>query len=185
MTLILSLLGGAWGFIKRLLDLAARYPWQAALICALALSAWLYAGKHDALATVAKRDATIAAMIKASDEASEAQKKLNKGVTDKQTDIARKADANETNRRDIAARSSDYASRMSAQSYCRETNPAAESAAAESGNGTSADAVMVSRADFDVLTGNTARLLNVKAWGDDLIAEGLAIEVGQVQPVPE
>lgn len=166
-----------WGGVKRLFGLVVAYPWQAALIASLCLAGWLYMGKQSALATVAKRDATIAAMIKASDEARAAQIALNKAVTDRQTQIARLTDENETNRRDVAARSSDYAGRMSAQSYCRQASSATQGATAESGNGASADAVMVSRADFDVLTGNTARLLDVKAWGDALIAEGLAVPV--------
>jgi len=54
MTLILSLLGGAWGFIKRLLDIAARYPWQAGLIASLCLAGWLYMGRQDARADLAE-----------------------------------------------------------------------------------------------------------------------------------
>jgi hypothetical protein len=36
---------------------------------------------------------------------------------------------------------------------------------------------MVSREDFDILTGNTARLIDAYGWGQALIAEGLAIPV--------
>ena len=61
-----------WGGVKRLLGLAVAYPWQAALIIALAACGYFYMGKQSALATVAKRDATIAAMIKASKEATAA-----------------------------------------------------------------------------------------------------------------
>lgn len=165
----------AWGGVKRLFGLAARYPLQAAIIALLCLSAWLWMGKQDAIATIAKRDATIVAMTKASEEARAAQIALNKQVTDKQTEIARLTDANETNRRNVADRSSDYARRMSAKSYCREASATPESDSAPGGDSPSADAVVVSRANFDILTGNTARLMDVKAWGDRLIGEGLAV----------
>jgi hypothetical protein len=166
-----------WSGVKRLLRLALAYPLQAALIALLCLSAWLYWSKQNVRETVAKREATIAQMEQASKIATAAQIALNKANTDKQTEIARLTDANETNRRNIANRSSDYAIRMSADSYCRKASAAAEGDIAESRNGTSADAVMVTKSDFDILTGNTARLADVKAWGDALIAEGLAVPV--------
>jgi hypothetical protein len=167
----------AWGGFKRLLRLALAYPLQAALIALLCLSVWLYWGKQSALNTVADRNATIAQMEQASKIATAAQIALNKANTDKQTEIARLTDANETNRRDIADRSSDYAIRMSGENYCRKASAAAQSDIAESRNGTSADAVMVTKSDFDILTGNTARLADVKAWADRLIGEGLAVPV--------
>jgi hypothetical protein len=172
---ILRIFKYARSVILRIFKYAIAYPWQAALIAALCLAGWLYMGKQDAQATISKRDATIVAMIKASEEARAAQIALNKQVTDKQTEIARLTDANETNRRNVADRSSDYARRMSAKSYCREASAAPESGIAQGSDSPSADAVVVSRADFDILTGNTARLMDVKAWGDRLIGEGLAI----------
>ena len=158
----------------RIFKVAAAYPLQAAIIALLCLSAWLYCGKADALATVADRNATIAQMEQASKINGAAQIALNKQVTDKQTQIARLTDANEKNRRDIADRSS---SRMSAENYCRKASATAESDIAESGNRPSADAVVVTKSDFDILTGNTARLADVKAWADRLIGEGLAVPV--------
>lgn len=169
-----TLFSGVWGFIKRLFGLAAKYPWQAALIAALCLAGWLYMGKQDALATVAKRDATIAAMIKASKEATAAQIAMNKAVTDKQTDIARKADAHET---DIIDRGRAYADSLPAKDYCRKADTAAESSSAPSRDAASDTAVILERADFDQLVANTARLVKVKAWGDDLIQAGLGEEV--------
>jgi hypothetical protein len=166
-----------WSGFKRLFGIALEYPLQAALIALLCLSAWLYWSKQNVRETVAKREATIAQMEQASKIATAAQIALNKANTDKQTEIARLTDANETSRRNIANRSRDYAIRMSAENYCRKASAAAKSDIAESRNGTSADAVMVSREDFDILTGNTARLADVKAWGDALIAEGLAAPV--------
>lgn len=167
----------AWGGVKKLFGLALRYPMQAAIIALLCLSGWLYMGKADALATVAKRDATIAAMTKASKDARAAQIAMNKANTDKQTDIARKADNDQTIRRDIADRSSRYADGMRAKDYCRQASATSEDRVTEADTSAGPNAVVVSRADFDKLTGNTARLLEVKAWGDALIADGLAVPV--------
>jgi len=163
-----------WGGVKRLFDIALRYPWQAALIIALAACAWLYMGKQDALATVAKRDATIAAMIKASKEATAAQIAMNKAVTDKQTDIARKADNAPT---DIIDRGRAYADSLRGKDYCRKADAPTTSSAAASGNVASDTAVILERADYDILVGNTARLVKVHQWGEDLQAAGLAVPV--------
>jgi len=156
---------------------ALAYPWQAALIVAVAACVWLYAGKQRAYDTIAKRDAEIVMLEQASKIATAAQIELNNQVTDKQTEIARLTDENETSRRDIADRSRAYAGRMSAQGYCRKANPTPEGGSPEGSNISSADAVVVTRSDFDILTGNTARLVDVKAWADRLIAEGLAVPV--------
>jgi hypothetical protein len=170
-----TLFSGLWSGVKRLFGMAVAYPWQAAIVVSLCLSLWLYQGKERALATVAKRDATIVQLEAASKIATAAQIALNKQVTDKQTEIARLTDENETNRRSVADRSNDYAGRMRAEDYCRKTSATAKSGIAQSGDGQSANAIVVSRADFDILTGNTARLMDVKAWGDDLIGAGLAV----------
>jgi TolA-binding protein len=163
--------------ILRIFKVAIDHPWQAALIAVLCLSLWLYSGKQDALATITKRDATIVAMKKASSDARAAQIALNKQVTDKQTEIARLTDANETNRRDISMRSRAYADRMRADTYCRQASATAESGIAQSDNGAGADAVMVTREDFDILTGNTARLMDVYSWSQEMISAGLAVPV--------
>lgn len=161
----------------RVFKAALDYPWQAALIIALAACGWLHMGKQNALATVAKRDATIAAMTKASEEARAAQIALNKANTDKQTQIAKDADNDQTIRRDIADRSSRYADGMRAKDYCRQASATPENSVAEADTSAGPDAVVVSRADFDVLTGNTARLIEVNAWGLKLVSEGLAVPV--------
>lgn len=167
----------AWGGVKRLFGVAARYPLQAALIASLCLCVALYQGKRSALATIAKRDATITQMEAASKIATAAQIALNKQVTDKQTEIARKADNDETIRRDIADRSRVYADRMRAGAYCRKASATTEDSAAEVDTSASADAVVVSADDFRILTDNTARLIEVNAWGLKLVSEGLGVPV--------
>jgi hypothetical protein len=117
---------------------------------------------------------TIRDMEKASKDATDAQKKLNKGVTDKQTKIAKDADNAPT---DIIDRGRAYADSLPAKDYCRKADTPAESGIAASGNAASNTAVILERADYDILVGNTARLVKVKAWSDDMIAEGLAVPV--------
>jgi hypothetical protein len=55
--------------ILRIFKVAAAYPLQAAIVALLCLSAWLYWGKQSALDTVAEREATIAQMEQASEDA--------------------------------------------------------------------------------------------------------------------
>lgn len=47
----------AWGGFQRLLRLALSYPWQAALIVAVAASVWLYNGREAARDGLAKESA--------------------------------------------------------------------------------------------------------------------------------
>ena len=164
----------AWGGVKRMFGIAARYPWQAALIVAVLACGWLYMGKRDALATVAKRDATIVALTKASDQARAAQIALNKANTDKQTEIARKADNAPT---DIIDRGRAYADSLPAKGYCRKADSPSESGLAQGGDVASDTAVVLERNDYDILVGNTARLVQVKAWADELIQADLAVPV--------
>lgn len=168
-----------WGGVKRLFGLAARYPWQAALIAALLACGFFYGAWQQSRSTVAKREATIAAMIKASKEATAAQIAMNKQVTNKQTDIARKADAHET---DIIDRGRAYADSLPAKDYCRKADAPATSGIAERDNPASDTAVILERADFDQLVANTARLVKVHQWGQDLQDAGLAVPVDTTDP---
>jgi TolA-binding protein len=169
--------------LKALWAWATKDPMRLVIIALLALSAFLALSNASLRGDVrhkdkviALRDATIKDMDRASKEARAAQIALNKQVTDKQTEIARLSD-DVQNRNKLIARANDYAGRMSAKGYCRKASAAAESGIAESGNGPSADAVILERADFDILNANTARLADVFAWGERLKAEGLAVNV--------
>lgn len=118
---------------------------------------------------------TIAGIKVASENARKEQLALNQAVRDKQNQIARLTDENETNRLKIASAADAYARRMRWRNHCpAQANAASEGGAAEIGDRPSEDAVILSRADFDILNANTARLMDVKAWGDKLIGEGLA-----------
>jgi len=164
----------------------ALSDWRHALIAVLVavgayfyLSASTWQGRAErALATVERRNNAIALMSAASEAAKTAQLALNKTIFDKQTQIARLTDENETNRLKLAARASNYADRMRFDKICgSETSATAESGITESSDRPDPDAVLLSRADFDLLNSNTARLMDVKAWGDRMIAEGLAVKV--------
>jgi len=168
--------------------------WERIVIAALlAACLWLYVGKAsetrraDKMATVAaKWESAYNWMVVASDQNRKAQIALNKAVTDKQTYIARLTDENETNRVLYASRADDYARRMSAKSYCeRQASPPAQSHIAKSGDRPGDDSVILSRNDFAILNANTARLTDVKAWGDRLMLEGLAEKLGDVNTEEE
>lgn len=135
---------------------------------------WFIDGYADKLADANK---TIKQMEQASKDATAAQIALNKQVTDKQTQIAKDADNDQTTRRDIADRSNDYANRMRAENYCRKASATPEDNSSQDRDPASADAVVLSRADFDTLTDNTARLVEVREWGQRLIQADLAVPV--------
>lgn len=153
---------------------AMAYPWQAALIVAAAACVWLYAGKQSAYTTIAKRDATIVMMGQASKIATAAQIELNKQVTDKQTQIAKDAD---NAKNDIVERGNRAADRMRAKDYCIKADSATQGGIAQDSDPASDTAIVLERGDYDILVGNTARLVSVKAWADRLIGEGLAVPV--------
>jgi hypothetical protein len=118
---------------------------------------------------------TIAGMKIASENAGKEQLELNQAVQNKQNQIARLTDENETNRLKIASAADAYARRMRWGNYCpAKTNTAPESDPSEGGDRPSEDAVILSRADFDILNANTGRLMDVNAWGNKIVAEGLA-----------
>jgi hypothetical protein len=118
---------------------------------------------------------TIAGMKIASENAGKEQLALNQAVQSKQDQIARLTDENETNRLKIASAADAYARRMRWGNHCpAKTNTAPESDPSEGGDRPSEDAVILSRADFDILNANTGRLMDVNAWGNKIVAEGLA-----------
>lgn len=160
-------LTSVWSGFKRLFGLALAYPLQAAFIALLCLSAWLYCGKANALATITQ-------MEQASKDARAAQIALNKAFTDKQTQIAKDAD-NADN--DIIDRGRAYADSLRSKNYCIKANSAAANSASQGGDIASDTSIVLDRRDYDILVANTARLVDVKAWGDNLIAEGLAVPV--------
>lgn len=118
---------------------------------------------------------TIVGMKVASENAGKEQLALNQAVQSKQNQIARLTDENETNRLKIAAAADAYARRMRWRNHCpAQANTAPESDPSESGDRPSEDAVILSRADFDILNANTGRLIDVNAWGNKMVTEGLA-----------
>jgi len=172
--LIATLFGGAWSLIQRVFKAAVSYPWQTALVIALAACGWLHMGKQSALATIAKRDETIAQMEAARKIATAAQMALFNEVTSKQTQIAKDADNAKT---DIVERGNRAADRMRAKDYCIAAATTSENGIASGSDVTSDTAIVLDRRDYDILVGNTARLVQVKAWSDRLIAEGMAVPV--------
>ena len=167
----------AWGGVKRLFGAVVAYPLQSALIASMCLSLWLYNGREDARMNLANARDTIKQMEQVSHDARAAQLAMNKANTDKQTEIAKDADNDQTIRRDIAGRSSRYADGMRSKDYCRKASATPEDRVTQDNNPASADAVVLSRTDFDTLTDNTARLVEVHEWGLALIQADLAVAV--------
>jgi len=154
--------------------LAGRYPWQAALIVAVLAAGWQWRGKQQALAQ-------LAAMEAAQTVATENQIAVNHAPAAKSQAIAERsnADAPEYYARGRAAGLA-YANahRMRAEA-CGPVNPGLPGtdnpAPLDDGTGTVADMVALSRADFDLLTGNSLRLAKVQQDSQSLIDAGVAV----------
>jgi hypothetical protein len=174
----------ALGFIKRLFAAALAFalarPWQAAVIALVCLSAWLWHGKgvehHKLVACQNDRAAMIAAQAKAKAD----QIAANKAVAQSYQIHAEKAD--EAYRDELAgirAASDAYARSHGVRTIYRSAPSAGASPAvpdvASGDNGPGADSIVVSRADFDIVSQCPARLAKVHEWGDGLIAEGWAV----------
>lgn len=158
----------------------------------LAATAWLWVGKASearradkwAVAS-AKWQQSYNWMVVASARNRAAQIALNKSVTDKQTQIGKLVDENETNRLKIASRADLYADRMRYANYCPgRTDTAPESRPPTRGDGPDPDAVILSRIDFDRSNAIIARMMDVNAWGDEMIEAGLAVKIGEVETSP-
>lgn len=171
---------GVWRTFKALAGLlwayARQYPWQTALIISLCLSGWLWHGNT-------KRDRAIARWeqaAKAWQQASDANRALAvaqvKAVEAKSAQLAKDNQDHEQDlRAQLGARSAAYADRMRADAYCRSTAPApAEDHPAPVDHGPGADAVVLERADYDILVANTVRLQAVREWGLELVKAGVA-----------
>lgn len=134
---------------------------------------------NSAKADLLEKQAIISNMETASKAAKAAQIALNQA-----TEAAYKAEAERTDREysialnDALRLANAYADRHRVRSVCegiaRQAGPAAEGNDPESRNGPGADAIVVSRADFETLNANTLRLKAVNEWGQRLIDQGLA-----------
>lgn len=99
-----------------------------------------------------------------------------------------RADNAEAETADLRRRADDYARRNRVSVARDRGSPGGTVAAAESGvaagsDGPGADAVVLARADFDTLIANTSRLLVVHGWGQDMLAQGLAMKLPAVEAV--
>jgi len=180
-----GLLKRALEALTALLGIIGRHPWQCAVIALLALSAWLWRGKGNALderdAARAETAALVVTYRKAQAEAEAAQIAANIATEAHTARLARKADNDLQNALNDAHRLRDaYADRMRITAACRPArvaNPGPENSPApdRDGPGESPDMVAVTREDFDTLTDNTIRLEAVHDWGQSLIKDKLAL----------
>lgn len=163
-----------WPLAKRFTPLAKRFT-PLALICGLLIYVMIERGnaRHFKKLWQAEQSVHAADILKwkaASEEAT------RRATAEKQAEDARtaqikdKADANLTDARDDARRAADAYARLHAATANNQGRPGGTdlsviTSAAPLDHGLGADAVMVSRADFDLLNDNTVRLKNAHDWG--------------------
>ena len=178
--LLLKLLGiGRW--LKQaaiaLLGAIGRYPWQSACIALLALSGGLWRGNVSKERLIVYMKAERVKILDAQDQARTAQIAVFKAAEDKSRQLAKDNSNVETQIRTIYVDRRDaYADRMRFDKVCRSSagSPAQDSPP-KIDHGPSADSIIVSRADFDILVENTGRLDAVHQWGEAQISAGLAV----------
>lgn len=170
--------GGRWlrAFLKDAAKWVLRHPWQTLAIVAILAAVHFWNAdrasteRADNLAlqldtqrhayAEAQRQAAI--LARAAREAQERRYKETADEADKQADGLR-ADLRDAGAR-YAAANGLRSRACPAGGAPGGTLAAAEGDSAESSNGPGADAVVLSRDDFDILNENTARLIAVREW---------------------
>lgn len=172
----LSALGWLRKAATALLDLARRYPLAAALIASLCLSGWLWHGKSKALAERDAARAENAALVKGNTEAEErakearaATEKLSKELADATDQHA--ADLDAISRRALAGRMRAKAGHCAASGAVAAAVP--DDPASDPGADTGG--VYFTAAEADNLRRHEVRSTSCAAWGEALIAEGVAV----------
>lgn len=191
----LGLLFSALGLLKRLIegavDLIRRYPLQAALIAALALSWHLWSGREHARADLRKervarqidRDSYIAAQREAQ-RLAEAQRAANQATFHRRKETA---DA----KQDIAVaddlgRAREWMRQHQAPSCPGSRAPASGQGGVAGGpDGANRPAVVVPAPDIETCTSNTRRLMIAQEWAMGLVADGLATTEAPAPPAPQ
>ena len=174
---------------SRGIKLAALYPLQALLIAACALGVWQWHGKRAALSDLASARQTIAGIKKAQTQATADQVAVNHAPAQTSRKIAEQSDEHSPQyyqavRRAGAAYAAAHPVRLQCPSAGSALKPADlrgadHPAALDDGPGEPAQVVAIPRADFDLLTGNSARLAQVHQDAHALIDAGVAVEAGQ------
>lgn len=172
----LSTLGWLRKAARAAIDIARRYPLQAALIALLCFSGWLWHGKGKALAERDAARAEIAAMVEANKVATEranaaraATEKLSKELADATDQHA--ADLDAISRRTLA-------DRMRAKAHRCDASGAIAAAVPDGSQvdlGDNSGGVYFTAAEADNLRRHEVRSVTCSAWARGLIAEGLAV----------
>lgn len=145
---------------------------------------------------LAARDKTIAEMTAAQQIAAERQRQVNNQNEAKQADLARRADNAELEAGELRRKIDGL--RNAADRFAASRRLLSLCGSPSSGPGTTsqgdpagdrdrpgADAVLLTKPEYDEFVANTLRLERVRQWGDGLVTEGLAIPVaGFGQPSP-
>lgn len=171
---------GALGWLRKAagaaLDLARRYPLQAACIALLCLSGWLWHGKGKAMAERDAARAEISAVIEAQKQATAAAiaaraktEKLTKDIADATDQHA--ADLDAISRRDLADRMRAKAPRCAVSGSVAAAVP--DDPARDPGADTGG--VYFTAAEADNLRRHEVRSTSCEGWARGLIAEGLAV----------
>ena len=150
----------------------------------IALIAFLWAKLYGFLwwdGAIEQRDNARAQVIQAEAASAENARKLAQRDREFADTTKRLSDENEVLHARLAAAKSvparTYAERMRFDKVCVSNSPAdAQGEIAQDRDRPGADAVVIERADYDILVANTVRLQAVREWGLELVKAGVAVE---------
>lgn len=179
MMLALKLLG-IWRWLKTglssLLSLAGRYPWQAALVVALVACGWLWHGKGKALAERDAARAQIATITAAQKQATQKAKQARADAEKLTKDLSHATDQHAADLDAISRRA--LADRVRAKAPRCDASGAIAAAVPDGSQvdpGDNSGGVYFTAAEADNLRRHEVRSTACAAWGEALIAEGLAV----------
>ncbi|MCJ2182478.1 hypothetical protein MTR62_07195 [Novosphingobium sp. 1949] len=171
---------------RKSLSALCAYPWQAALAL-LALYTWhehtrAAKWRENAATEAASHARTRAAYTAAQEQAAAAARAARLEWENRSQELAQEIDDAKDQTADWRARAARFAdggglypsARPSAQGATGDPTTPAPADPATGGERSGPAPVVLSRSDFDTLSENTARLLKVHAWGEKLVAAGMA-----------
>lgn len=176
------------------LKIIKDYPWQAGCAALAIACVWQHGRIVDwqerAAAEVAAHQATKAGYIEAQAEAAKLAEAARIKTEQRYAELAQEADNANEEADSWRAR----AQRFARSGGLSQGGTCSAGTTGDAGTGTESDAsassdgpgtVTLSRADFETLSDNTARLLKVHAWGEAMIAEGFAAPIeGEQHAIP-
>ncbi|MBA15586.1 MAG: hypothetical protein CMN73_04440 [Sphingomonas sp.] len=182
-----TIASAVWGFVARNWRWALPLLVAAGLFTALSITRHTLAGVREDLGDEKAAHAQTIANYRAAQDAALAEAIAQRDRLQDQYQLAaERADYAETQLAAARSAADRFADARSVRTYCTPiggstSGPAAagESDATARNNRPDADAVVLTRGEYDIFVRNTLRLKQAHDWGMNLIADGLAVKLAE------